>query len=326
MERFVLVTAITLALLYAAWHFWGAPSLTFASDDEGFHGAEAVLPGQAGHSAQTYVANSIEIVHAAAHVQVIPEDRTDISLEITNPSRAPMPAVTLANGVVRVDGHFRGRIQGCDDSGARVRGYGVLTPADLTQIVVHTPRTLTVKLGGAVSSTIGATRGLHADMSGCGDSQIADVAGPLNLEVAGSGDVHAGAVQGLDVDLAGAGHVFMGNVTDHAKISAAGAGQLTLAALTGSLESEDAGSGSLTIQGGAITTAHIELAGSGNARIAAPIQNLHAEIVGVGNVDVTNTVGDLYGEIAGPGSVHVQAATGSIRRDIMGPGQVVVGR
>ena len=326
MERFVFVTAITLALIYGAWRLWGVPSFSFADDDFGRHGTEAVMPVAAGHSSQSYNAQGIAVRHAAARLQIIPEDRQDYVIEITNPGSTPMPSVEMDGDTVVIDGHVRGRVKDChDDGGARIDGYGDFQMAQLPQIVVHTPREVQVEASGAVRTEIGASRSVKGEFRGCGDAQIADVTGLLELETAGTGNITAGAAQGLEVEMAGTGQVTAGAVTDHAKIATRGTGDVSIASLTGALDGTAAGTGSMTVAGGAISTASLEIFGTGNAHIAAPIQRLEAQIMGPGDVNVTAAVGDLDAEVYGPGSVSVASVTGSVQREVRGPGRVTVG-
>jgi hypothetical protein len=328
LERFVMITAITLALLWAAFYFMGPHFVTFADDDRPGRGhvAEALRPAQAGHLSQSFAVQEISIEHAAAHVAITTEDRTDIAVEITNPGRTPMPEIHMEGATLSIDGHMRGRVSDCqDDGGVKLDGYGNLQLADLPQIVIHAPRTLKFSASGAVTSDVGAAQSVEATLSGCGNAQIADVAGPMRLKMLGIGHARAGAAQGVDIELAGASGVVLGAVTDHANIQTAGTGDVSIASLTGPLESQDGGVGNLTIQGGQISTAHVVIAGVGNARIAAPIQSLHAEVMGVGTVNVSAQVGDLSAEVMGPGSVHVQAVSGQVRKEVMGPGSVTIG-
>lgn len=324
MERFVMITVITVALLWGAFYFMGPKFFVYSNSDH--MAAEAMRPAQAGHVAQSFTATTVDVRYAAARLQVVPEDRTDIAVEITNPGRTPMPEISQEGATLAIDGHLRGRINNCRESDSvRLEGYGDFAQADLPQIVIHTPRAVNFSAGGDVSTTVGASQSVDATLSGCGDTQIGDTAGLLRVKVRGVGHAHAGAAHGLEVDLEGTGGVTVGAVTDHANIVTAGTGDVSITSLTGSLQSQDSGVGSLTIDGGQIGDAHVMISGVGNAKITAPIQSLHAVIMGVGNVDVPASVGDLDAEVMGPGSVHVQAVTGNVQKHVMGPGSVTIG-
>jgi len=327
MERFVMVAVITICLLWAGLHFLGS-HMSIDFDDDGHHVhevPEALVTAAAGHTAQTFAAQGVDIRHAAARVTLTPEDRTDIAVEVTNPGHAPMPAIALEGTTVVVDGHLRGRVSNCrDDGGARLEGYGDFALADLPQIVIHAPKAVVLAASGDVTTAIGASQSLDATFTGCGGNEIGDVAGPLHLKLIGAGHAHTGAAQGLNLELAGASGVTVGAVTDHADIQSGGAGNITLASLTGSLNAQGGGVGELNINGGQITEAHVEIAGVGNTKINAPVQSLNAVIMGVGNVEVNAPVHDLDAQIMGPGAVRVQSVSGSVRRSVMGPGSVVI--
>lgn len=325
MERLVFVGAIVIAAIYALCTFWG-PNISFG-DDHPMGRIDPVMQVAAGNMApQSYSATEVDVRYAAAMVVVTPEDRADISVEIANPGQLPMPTVEVDGNEVTINGHLRGRIGDCQDGGgARVRGYGEFNGDQLPRITIRTPRNVHYSAGGAVSTQIGSANQVNASFSGCADSTIGDVAGTLDLDVAGSGDVRTGTAQVLNVDIAGNSEVTTGAISQSANIEIAGSGEVTIASLTGSLESEGAGSGNLTIQAGAITNARLEMAGSGEANIAATVQNLEVEIVGSGDVDVTAAVVNVDADIAGSGSVTVKSASGSVRRSIMGSGELNIG-
>jgi hypothetical protein len=277
-------------------------------------------------AAQTFAGSELNLKHLAANVTVIPEDRTDFSIEIANPAgRTPMPQVTVDGGRVTIDGQLARRIQDCTDGGAELRDYGSVSAEDLPRVTIHAPRTLDISRSGAGNLEIGPSRSLNLDFSSCGTGTLGDVAGDLDVDLAGSGHVSAGAAQRLNADVAGSGELAVGAVADGASVDIAGSGEVRIASLTGSLSSDGAGSGNLAIQGGSIAEANIDLAGSGDVDIAAPIRSLTVSIVGSGSVDVAGEVGDIDADIAGSGDVTARAVTGSVRKEVWGSGDVRVG-
>jgi hypothetical protein len=324
MERSVFYIAVGVAIFIALGaalgggiiHFTGASAI----------GLDPVVQVSPGHSGpQAYQAASVDVRNAAARITVTAEDRQDILVEITNPGRGPTPVVSLSNGVLIVDGRLRGRINGCGGEGVHLRGYGDFTEADLPQIVLHTPRQVNLDVGGASSTQISDAEGVDVDLSGCGDTTIGQVAGALDLDVSGSGSVSAASAARLSLDLAGSGQAHFGPISESADISIAGSGEATLASLSGSFSGESAGSGRVTVEGGAITTADIEMAGSGQTHIAAPVQRLSVEIAGSGAVDVTEPVGDVDAEIAGSGEVRLRSVSGSVSQEVFGSGKLDIG-
>lgn len=332
MERFVFVAAITFAVIFAVAATFGRGHLNIGhgnfniefSDEGGAADLVAVAPGRM--DSQTFAGDELVIKHTAARITITPEDRADFAVEIDNPGRAPMPLVSLVGDELRLDGQLRGRVDGCrEGGGANLKGYGDLALADLPQVTIHAPRRVRVSVGGGSTTAIGPSEALSLNLIGCGSVNAGDVAGELKVELAGSGAVNAGASGNLSVDLAGSGNVVTGAVAEGAKVDMAGSGALTVASLTGALEADGFGSGDVIVQAGALTTANIDLMGSGNVEIAAPVQSLEVSIVGSGGVSVAGVVGDIDADIAGSGSVTARAVTGHISRDISGPGQVTVG-
>ena len=121
MERFVMITVITVALLWGAFYFMGPRFFVYGNNDH--MPPEAMRPVAAGHVAQNFTAETIEVRYAAAHVEIVPEDRTDIAVEITNPGHTPMPTLAQEGATLAIDGHMRGRISNCrENGGARLDG------------------------------------------------------------------------------------------------------------------------------------------------------------------------------------------------------------
>ena len=320
MERFVFVAAVAIAVLYGMWSFWGAPNISW-SDDIEFGRTDAVVQVSSGHTAASYTVNEIDVRAAAAVVTVTPEDRQDVTVEITNPGHLPMLEPTVDGGKLTLDGHLRNRVQDCmENGGARVRGYGTFTADQLPQIVIHMPRDVRIGVGGGSTTTIGDAQSVDAEFRGCGSARIGNVAQELKVEVSGSGHVIAGTAQSLNAELAGSGELETAAIANGAEIDVAGSGEVSLASLNGSLKADGAGSGTLNIRDGALTTAEIDMAGSGDANIAATIQHLKVDIVGSGDLDVTKPVVDVDADLMGAGTVNLVAATGRVNRSSIGPG------
>jgi hypothetical protein len=326
MERFVFVTAIVFAVIYALVQMvGGGHSISFNIGDMEGGGSDPVIEVSAGQlAAQSFASGGIDIRHAAARIVVTPEDRTDISIEIDNPGRLPMPEIRAEDGDLVVDGQLRGRISECLQEAVDVRGYGVIANPELPLITIRAPRTLNLDIGSGSTLQVGPSQSLEAEFSGCGTAQIGDVAETLAIDFSGSGAVSTGAARALKADVAGSGELRTGAITERADVDLAGSGEIELASLTGALALDSAGSGSLAVRGGAVTDASIDLAGSGNVEIAAPVQNLQVAIVGSGDVNVAGAVGDIDADIAGSGGVNVQSVTGAVRKDVWGSGDVHV--
>lgn len=328
MERFVFVAAVTIAIIVGVVAFFGGPHFNFGINiDSDARGIAPVVQVTAGRmESQAYAGSELRIRNAAANVVITPEDRTDYLVEIDNSAgQAPMPTVAIEGGRVTIDGQLRGRIADCTNGGASLRGYGDVTAEQMPRITIRAPRALNIDRSGAGTTEIGAAESVDLDFSGCGTANVGDLSGDLDLDVSGSGQIHAGAAHSLTADMAGSGEVSVGVVAEDANIDIAGAGSITVASVTGALSVDGAGSGNVAVQGGAITNAEIDLAGSGDVSIAAPVQNLNVSIVGSGDVDVTAAVGDIDADIAGSGSVTAPSVTGTVQKEIFGSGEVRVG-
>ncbi|MGE0741427.1 MAG: DUF2807 domain-containing protein, partial [Hyphomonadaceae bacterium] len=279
-------------------------------------------------AAQDYEGSDLRLRGVAAHVIITPEDRSDIEVAIDNAAgRTPMPLVTVDGGRVLIDGRLRGRISGClEDGGADLRGYEDVAGADLPRITIRTPRDVRIDRGGAGTTEIAASNSVEIELSGCSVATIADTSGQLTVDLAGSGTINAGAARSLDADVAGSGEIHTGAVSEGADLDVAGSGRVAIASLNGDLSADGAGSGNITVAAGALSSADIDLAGSGGVEITAPVEALNVSIVGSGDVTVNGVVGNLEAEIAGSGSVNAQSVTGTVRQEAWGSGTVRVGQ
>lgn len=264
-------------------------------------------------------AADIEIKNAVARVVVIPEDRSDVGVEIIQGSSG-LPALEMRRrgADVQIRGGVRGRdLRDCngESAGARqpgegasveVRRVGRVSLSDAPMIVLRTPRSVDVSVDGAVFGSVGrGATSVDLGNGGCGAWTVANVAGDLSLSAAGSGPMRAGTSQSLELSVAGSGNVVAG-ATGSADVSVAGSGDVQLVAATGDLDVSIAGSGDVLVRGGASRSLEVSIAGSGG-------------------VDHRGEVGDVEVSIVGSGDVRVARATGAVSRSIIGSGDVTVG-
>lgn len=334
MERFVFVVAVAVAIMYGVVAMVGGPNWSHFGvyiDDDGEGGVAPVVSTSAGTmAAEAFAGGELNIRNLAAIVTITPEDRADYLVEIDNGAgQLPMPTVTAEDGRITIDGQLRGRIRGCGDLGsARVSAYGDehFDAADLPRITIRAPRSLLVDRGGAGTTEIGASETLNLDLRGCSTATVGDVAGLLAMDVSGSGDVMAGAAHNLTTDVRGSADVVVGAVASGASLDLSGSGSVTMASLAGELISDQRGSGSVGVQAGAITSANIDISGSGDVNIGATVQDLEVSIRGSGGVAVTAAVGNIEADIAGSGSVSAASATGRVHQEVRGSGEVSIGQ
>lgn len=265
-------------------------------------------------------AGEVEIKDAVARVVVIPEDRSDVGVEII-PGSSNLPALEMQRrgSDVRIRGGLRDRdIRDCsgESAGARqpgdgasveMRGVGRVNLSEAPMIVLRTPRAVDVGVEGAVFGSVGRGAGsIELSNAGCGAWTVANTDGDVSISVAGSGPVRAGSARALELSLAGSGDVTAG-AAQSAEISLAGAGDVMLASVADKIDVSIAGSGNVVIRGGR----------SGD---------LDVSIAGAGDIEHRGEVRDLDVSIVGAGDVRVARATGAVSRSIIGAGDVSVGQ
>lgn len=269
--------------------------------------------------ASTAQAGEVEIRNAVARVVVIPEDRSDIQVSVTQGSSG-LPAIEVSRrgDDVIIDGGLRWRIQNCRGgdyvpdptqmpSGVRVdvRNHGSVEMADAPLIVIRTPMDVDVDAGGAVWGAIGRARSVELGSGGCGDWTIGNVSDALSVAVGGSGDIRTGTAQALEVAVGGSGDVRTGAVT-RADLSVGGSGDITVASVSGPVDVAIGGSGEVTISGGRAPSMDIAIGGSGT-------------------VIFNGEAGDVDAAIAGSGDIRITRVTGRVERTVVGSGDILIG-
>jgi hypothetical protein len=266
-------------------------------------GAAALAAGGAS------AAPGVEIRNAVARVTVIPENRSDVVVDVVKASpRLPLH-ISQWGDTVRVDGNVGMRIHGCHTwfgkPSAWVWGIGHIGYDDMPQLVVHAPMDVRVGAGGAVFGTIGRTASVSLGNSGCGDWTVADTTGLLHVGLSGSGDVRTGSAGSGDVHVAGSGDVSVRRITNGLTSSTSGSGGVQAASVSGPLHVHIAGSGDFRGHGGQVTDMEVSIAGSGDASFAGVAQSLNASVAGSGDVTVAQVTGPVSKHVAGSGDVRV---------------------
>lgn len=255
-------------------------------------------------------AASVEVKDAVARVTVIPENRSDIKIDVihANP-QLPLEVRTFAGRTI-LDGRLGRRIRDCHGSGesvsVRVRGVGDIAWRDMPQVVIHTPRDVDLDAGGAVWGSVGRSASLKLGNAGCGDWTVGNVEGSMRISQAGSGDTRAGSAGDAKVRVAGSGDTSVADVRNGLNVDIAGSGDVAVASISGPLEVHVAGSGDVKIASGRATTMTVSVAGSGN-------------------VDFRGSADTLKARIAGSGDVRAREVKGQISKTVMGSGGVTVG-
>lgn len=271
-------------------------------------------------------AAEVKIRNAVAQVIVIVEDRQDVAVEVRQ-GRSRLPAVQVRrNGRdVEIDGGLpRSRMWGggsairnCNTGGdpgqpargatVEVRDLGVVRVEDAPTIILRTPRDVDLSAGGAVFGSIGRNaRSVDLSNGGCGGWNVANVDGPLELALGGSGSIRAGTSRSLEANVGGSGSIWAG-ATGNLEANVGGSGAITVASARGDGDIAIGGSGDVTIREGQMNRLSVAIGGSGNVRYGGATR-------------------DLSVSIAGSGDVRVGAATGSVSRTVVGSGTVIIGR
>ncbi|MFZ5684856.1 MAG: GIN domain-containing protein [Pseudomonadota bacterium] len=266
--------------------------------------AAAMALGGAAHAA------SVEVKDAVARVTVIPEDRSDIRVEIVAPNaKLPLDVRSRGDRTI-VDGDLDRKIRNCRGSGdnvsVAVRGVGDVAWREMPQVVIRTPRDARVEAGGAVFGSVGRSASLTLSNAGCGDWTVANVEGEMKIRQAGSGDTRTGTAGSAVIRVAGSGDVATADIRGGAEVDIAGSGAVALRSVSGPVEVSIAGSGDVDIAGGRATTMTVSVAGSGD-------------------VDFRGTADSVKAKIAGSGDVRVKEVKGEVSKSIMGSGSVTIG-
>lgn len=254
-------------------------------------------------------AASVEIKDAAARVVVIPEDRADVKVEFLTTSPGLPLTVRVEGDKTIVDGDLgRNAIRNCrtinDVTTVTVNGKSYGWDA-LPQIVVHVPMDAVVAGGGAVFGSVGRTNSLTLSNAGCGDWTVANVAGELKVNQAGSGDTTAGTAGSVAINIAGSGDVATAAIGGALAVNIAGSGDVEAASLSGPLSANIMGSGDVKIRGGQVGAVAVSIAGSGDVTVMAPAESVSAKIAGSGDVRVIRVSGAVTKKVAGSGEIIV---------------------
>jgi hypothetical protein len=254
-------------------------------------------------------AASIEIKDAVARVTVVPQDRSDIKIEVSAPNpRLPLTVRSLGDRTI-LDGDLDRKVRECRGRGEAsrvvVRGLGEIGWNEMPQVVIYTPRDVDLEAGGAVFGAVGRSNSLRLDNSGCGDWIIANVAQKAKVRQAGSGDTRMGSAGALEIRVAGSGDIAAADIRGGLEISIAGSGDAAVKSVNGPLELNVAGSGDVVVAGGRATTMKVSIAGSGDVDFRGSADTVHARIAGSGDVHVDEVKGEVSKMVMGSGSVRI---------------------
>jgi hypothetical protein len=223
-----------------------------------------------------------------AQVRIIPENRADFQVNVvrTYPGLPQIRLVPQAGGLV-VDGGLHKRIKGCGAFGTvAIRGGPRVPKNQVPQIVIRAPLAFGVEATGYVKGDIGPSRALSMDVAGCGDWNVGDVAGRLDLDVSGLGDVKVGRTGSADVELSGLGDVDIASVNGPLSVSASGLGDVD-------------------VHGGHATVMKASLSGMGDLTFKGVADSLDADASGMGEINVAKVTGPVHKSRSGLASINI---------------------
>jgi hypothetical protein len=266
-----------------------------------------LLAAMAALSAGTAQAATLEIDDALVRVTVIPEDRGDIRVEVTRPHAGLPLQVSTAGDRTVIDGGLERRLRDCDrgrDASFRVRGVGRVKWDEVPQVVVRTPRAVSVRSSGAVFGTVGRSASLDLRSSGCSGWTIADVAGPAAIHESGASTIRMGQSGRLDVRISGAAQFHATRVRGM-DVHLSGAGQVKVDELQGPMAAQVSGVGQVRVAQGRASNVRAGVSGIGQVAFDGEADALEASVSGMGTVRVRQVNGPVSRSVSGGGSVSV---------------------
>jgi hypothetical protein len=272
--------------------------------------AAATALTAAGAAGAAAAAPSVEIRDAVARVTVVPEDRSDVKVEMLTKNTALPLEVRSEGSRTVIDGNLSHRIKDCrgrgDHPSAYVRGVGDVSYENMPQVVIHTPRAVILETNGAVYGAVGRSGSVDLENSGCSGWTLADVAGDATLRESGAGSVRMGSSGKLELRLSGAGSVHATQVRQGLDATLSGAGGVRIDELSGPILAHVSGVGQIKV-------------GQGHATA------VRASVSGVGGVDFGGDAQSLDASISGFGGIRVKAVSGPVTKSVSGGGHVTVG-
>ena len=148
----------------------------------------------------------------------------------------------------------------------------------------------------ATRARIGHVGEAHVSLGGAGHVEIAQVSGPLHLEIGGSGKVAVGPTQGAHVEIGGSGDASFGPVAGGLSVDIGGSGDVSAASVNGPTHVDIAGSGTVKIADGTANPLHVDIMGAGNFIFGGVAVDPHIDAVGSGNVKIKSYRGHLDNE------------------------------
>ena len=254
-------------------------------------------------------AAAVELKNVYANVEIIPEDRADVAVDVrASDGKLPSPRVTRAGGDLLVDGGLS-PLHNC--GGVRpgqfvyISGHGWLPTTSALNITVHTPRDAHITSSGAVIGNVRAARSFDLNTKGCSQWRIADVGETLSIRQQGAAVIVAGSAGKMVLDLSGLTRVDL-TATRALTVDMSGMGKVRLKSISGPVNADLSGMGSVDIAGGRA-------------------ERVKADVSGMGGFSLHGSASELDADVSGVGGVHVDHVDGAVKKSVSGIGRVSVG-
>jgi hypothetical protein len=254
-------------------------------------------------------AASVELRGVYANVVVIPEDRADVAVDVhATDGKFPNPRITRSGDSILVDGGLDSRMNHCSSihpgRGVRLPGYGWMSAGSALKITVHTPRNVHLTSSGAVLGDVQAAQGVELNTNGCSDWHFANVGGTLSVRQEGAASITAGSAGKMVFDLSGFTHVDLAE-THSLKVDLSGMGKVNLKSISGPVDANLSGMGSVDIDSGRAEHVQADVSGVGAFRLHGSASDLDATVSGIGGVHVDHVLGVVHKSVSGIGHVTV---------------------
>ena len=263
-----------------------------------------------------------------AEVEVIPEDRNDITVAVDmHGSDDPAPVVTTHADKATVEGGIETGVravryslnlqQRLDVAAAKLRSNTVKAHVDpLARIIVHTPRNLDIRSNSYAFGHVGPSHSLTIHDNGDGEWTIDDVEQDVDVEgqgdsnyhlanaalasigMMGHGNLGCGRVRRLLLGIYGSGDVSVGTVQGEAEVVIGGIGDFTARSVSGKMLIEMEDAGSVRVLDGQLSQLKVRT------------------LDGLGTIDVGGTVQDADVSIGTRTAVHLHRVTGTLRKKL----------
>jgi hypothetical protein len=179
---------------------------------------------------------------------------------------------------------------------------------------------------GELTIMVPANFPVNVTVAGSGNVKAGDLMGPLHATLTSDGDLavrHAGPVQ---LFIRGSGDVTLTSVDGPATIDVAGSGTVKLLRLNGPLQYTQHGSGDLAVAHIEAPSAQVDSAGSGDAVIAGGhVGALRVRLAGSGDFAMSGTLDSADLQAAGGGDIRVPRPSGQVVRHAAGGSTISVG-